>query len=122
MCAPGGDEREESVRRFRVMLLRRAYPLADHLPPRAVLNLRRVDVDPQGRYVMLTLHTGTQLLDTGDRITVRGEADDVAVEELVSCCERRGWARVEVHGWTSHSALRPAGNCCGAASRWWTAR
>ena len=86
------------MQRFRALLLRRAYVLADHLPIEAVLNLRRVDVDPSGRFVLLTLWSGTQLLDTGDRVTVRGTADDVAIEELVACAGRRGWQAVEVSG------------------------
>ncbi len=97
-CADGDDECRDRCDRFRVMLLRRAYCLADYLPLDAVLNLARVDVDPQGRYVMLTLRSGTQLLDSGDRITVRGEVDDVAVSELVACVQRRGWGAVALTG------------------------
>ena len=97
-CAEDERARRERMQRFRAMLLRRAYVLADHLPLEAVLNLRRVDVDPSGRFVLLTLWSGTQLLDTGDRVTVRGTADDVAIEEMASCAERRGWQAVEVTG------------------------
>lgn len=97
-CADGDDQCRERQARFRVMVLRKAYCLADYLPLDAVLNLSRVDVDPQGRFVMLTLRSGTQLLDTGDRITVRGEVDDVAVSELVACVERRGWGPVVLTG------------------------
>lgn len=92
------DDGNERHRRFRVMLLRRAYGLADWLPPEAVLNLRRIDEDPMGRFVCLTLNSGTQLLDAGDRITVRGVADEVTVEELVACVLRRGWQSVKVDG------------------------
>ena len=97
-CAEDERSRRERQLRFRALLLRRAYVLADYLPLAAVLNLRRVDTDPSGRFVLLTLWSGTQLLDTGDRITVRGTADDVAIEELVACAERRGWQAVEVSG------------------------
>ena len=97
-CADGDDECRERRARFRVMLLRRAYCLADHLPLDAVLNLARVDVDPQGRFILLTLRSGTQLLDTGDRVTVRGEMDDVALSELVACVQRRGWGTVVLTG------------------------
>ena len=97
-CAEDERSQRERMQRFRAMLLRRAYVLADHLPVWAVLNLRRIDVDPSGRYVLLTLWSGTQLLDTGDRITVRGNADDVAISEMVACAERRGWQAVEVSG------------------------
>ena len=97
-CAEDERARRERMQRFRAMLLRRAYVLADYVPIEAVLNLRRVDVDPSGRFVLLTLYSGTQLLDTGDRITVRGTADDITITELVACAERRGWQAVEVSG------------------------
>lgn len=97
-CAEDGRSRRERQLRFRALLLRRAYVLADHLPLTAVLNLRRIDVALSGRYVLLTLRSGTQLLDTGDRVTVRGAADDIAIEELVACAARRGWQAVEVSG------------------------
>lgn len=97
-CADADDECRERHARFCAMLLRRAYCLADHLPLGAVLNLARVDVDPKGWFVMLTLRSGTQLLDTGDRITVRGNVADVAVSELVACVERRGWGAVVLTG------------------------
>ena len=89
---------KNTVAAFRAMLLRRAYCLADWMPPTAVMNMSRVDIDPQGRFVLLTLKSGTQLLDTGERVTVRGEVDDVAVEELVACAGRRGWKRVVLAG------------------------
>lgn len=83
---------------FRAMVLRHAYGLNEWLPPEVVMNVRRVDVDgPTGR-VLITLWSGTQLLDTGDRITVRGEADEIAISELVGCVMRRGWKVVEVTG------------------------
>lgn len=97
-CADGERDRRDRQLRFRALLLRRAYVLANHLPLDAVLNLRRVDTDPSGRYVLLTLWSGTQLLDTGDRIVVRGTADDIAISEMVACAERRGWRSVEVTG------------------------
>ena len=90
-CADGERDRRNRQLRFRALLLRRAYVLADHLPLAAVLNLRRVDTDPSGRFVLLTLWSGTQLLDTGDRVVVRGTADDVTIEEMVACAGRRGW-------------------------------
>jgi hypothetical protein len=84
--------------RFRLLILRRAYKLDYWLPPEAIVNVRRIDWDDTGARLLLTLWSGTQLLDTGDRITVRGTADDVAISELVSCVERRGWPVVEVMG------------------------
>lgn len=84
--------------RFRLLLLRRAYKLDYWLPPEAIVNVRRIDWDDTGARLLLTLWSGTQLLDTGDRITVRGTVDDVAISELVTCVERRGWSVVTVSG------------------------
>ncbi len=97
-CAEDERSVRERRRRFRALLLRRAYSLSDHLPVEAVANLRRVDVDPDGKFVLLTLNSGTRLLDTGDRVTVRGVSDDIAITEVVACCARRGWQCVEVSG------------------------
>ncbi len=97
-CAEDPRTVRERRLRFRAMLVRKAHALVDHLPIEAVINLRRVDTDPDGKYVLLTLVTGTQLLDTGDRITVRGQPDDIAISELVACCARRGWTAVQVDG------------------------
>lgn len=91
-------ERAERQRRFRLLLLRRAYPLAHWLPPEAVLHLARVDLDPEGTRLLLTLVTGTKIMDTGDRIVLQGRPDDVAVEEMAACVERRRWPLVEVSG------------------------
>ena len=97
-CAEDDRTVRERQLRFRALLLKRAYRLTDFLPVEAVLALRRVDVEEDGKYVLLTLWSGTQLLDTGDRVTVKGRADDVAVLELVACVARRGWLAVEVDG------------------------
>lgn len=97
-----GVEADGEVRarklKFRTMLIRRAYALNEWLDPAIVLNIARVDADGQGKFVLLTLTNGAQLLDTGDRITVRGEADDITIGEMVACVERRGWSVVEVSG------------------------
>jgi hypothetical protein len=84
--------------RFRLLLLRQAYRLDYWLPPEGIVNVRRMDMEEAGAWLLLTLWSGAQLLDTGDRITVRGKADDVAISELVSCVQRRGWATVTVSG------------------------
>lgn len=80
------------------MLLRHAYPLSVWLPPDAVLHLARVDYDPASARLVLTLITGTKILDTGDRVLVQGYPDDIAVSEMAACVERRGWSSVVVEG------------------------
>lgn len=90
--------RRERRMRFHLLLIRRAYPLAQWLPPLAVANLSRVDYDPESARLMLTLWSGTRILDAGDRLTVRGVVNDVALHELAECVERREWERVEVTG------------------------
>ncbi len=97
-CAEDPKTVRERRLRFLALVVKRTYKLVDYLPVEAVLALRRVDVEEDGKYVMLTLWSGTQILDTGDKITVKGPADDVAVAELVACVARRGWQAVEVDG------------------------
>ena len=94
------SERARRKRRaaFLAVLLKRAYSLSEWLPPETLLHVRRVDVHPQTGTVLITLNSGTRILDRGDRITVRGTADDVAIKELVACVGRRGWTAVEVTG------------------------
>lgn len=94
------SERARRKRRaaFLAVLLKRAYSLSEWLPPETLLHLRRVDVHPETGTVLITLNSGTRILDTGDRVTVRGTADDIAISELVACAERRGWQAVEVSG------------------------
>jgi hypothetical protein len=84
--------------RFRLLVLRRAYKLDYWLPPEVIINVRRIDWDDAGARLLLTLWSGTQILDTGDRITVRGIVDDIAISELVACVTRRGWSVVRVSG------------------------
>jgi hypothetical protein len=79
-------------------MLRRAYPLSVWLPAEAVLHLARVDYEPASARLVLTLVTGTKILDTGDRVLLQGHTDDVSVTELVACVERRGWSSVVVEG------------------------
>ena len=68
------------------------------VPPGIVVNLARIDVNREQAAVILTLRSGTQIVDRQDRIDVIGTADDVAVGELVEAVRRRGWDAVEVHG------------------------
>ena len=97
-CAEDPKTVRERRLRFLALLVRREYKLSDYLPVEAVLALRRVDADRRGKYILLTLWSGTQILDTGDKITVKGPADDVTVAELAACVARRGWQAVEVDG------------------------
>jgi hypothetical protein len=63
-----------------------------------VLFVSRVDYDPASARLVLTLITGTKILDTGDRILLQGHADDVSVSEMAACVERRGWGSVVIEG------------------------
>ena len=84
--------------RFHAMLLKRAYSLRDWLPPEALLHLRRVDIHPDTGRVLISLWGEARILDTGDRIVLRGELEDVGAAEVAECAVRRGWGRVEVTG------------------------
>ena len=57
-----------------------------------------IDVDRERRAVILTLRSGTRLIDRLDRIDVVSNADDVAVDEMTEAVRRRGWDAVEVYG------------------------
>jgi len=92
------EERVERQRRFRLLMLRRAYPLCAWLPPEAVLHMARVDWEPVSGRLLLVLTSGTRLLDSGDRILLKGRADDLSVSEMAACVERRGWGSVVVEG------------------------
>lgn len=91
-------ERAERQRRFRLLMLRQAYPLSVWLPPQAVLFLSRVDYDPASARLVLTLTSGTKILDTGDRVLVQGYPDEIAVAEMAACVGRRGWSSVVIEG------------------------
>jgi hypothetical protein len=82
---------------FRASLIRKAYHL-NWLPESVVQNIKFVKVDADTPSVTLTLTTGTRIIDTGDRISLVGEVDDVSVDELVACITRRGWKSVELTG------------------------
>ena len=92
------SERVNDDRRsFKAMLLRRAYG-HDWLPSSAVVNIARVNFDTNAGVVRLTLHTGTIIYDSADRIVLQGKVDDISVDELVACIARRGWKSVELTG------------------------
>ncbi|WP_408886209.1 LPD7 domain-containing protein [Lichenicoccus roseus] len=68
------------------------------MPEGIARNLRAVDIDIARGAVILTLTSGTRIVDRQDRIDVVGVVDDVAVSELVEAVRRRGWDAVEVTG------------------------
>ena len=94
-----GTSRDREVRRRRwvARCLRRHYDL-DWVPETIAARIRAVTWHATLEAIVLTLDTGTRLVDRGDRIDVVGTADDVAIAELVACVRRRGWERVEVFG------------------------
>ena len=83
---------------FLAVLLRRAYSLSAWLSPETLLHLQRVDIDARTGTVLITLTTGTRILDTGDKVTIRGPIEDLAIKEMVACAARRVWQSVEVTG------------------------
>ena len=96
LVAPSAD-RAARRRRWLARCLRRHYDL-DSVPETIAARIRAVDCHTESQALILTLDTGTRLIDRGDRIDVVGTADDVAIAELVACVVRRGWAAVTVHG------------------------
>lgn len=97
----GTDEPDAARRRrraaFLAVLLRRAYRVG-WLPPAALLHLRRVDVDAGTGSVLITLANSARILDTGDRITLRGEVAEMSVAEMAECALRRGCGSVVLTG------------------------
>ena len=97
----GVDEGDAARRRrraaFLAVLLRRAYVL-DWMPAAALLHLSRVDIDAGTGSVLITLTNGARILDTGDRITLRGEVEELGVAELAECARRRGWKSAVLTG------------------------
>lgn len=97
-------ERRKRRARFHATLLKQAYSIRDWLPPEALLHLRRVDVHAETGRVLISLWPsvpggeGARILDTGDRIVLRGEVEDIGVAEMAACVERRKWPVVEVTG------------------------
>ena len=83
--------------RWLAAAMRRAYDLS-WVPEHLVANITAIDVDREHEAVILTLRSGTQLVDRLDRIDVVGKPDDVAVGELAEAVRRRGWAAVTLRG------------------------
>ncbi len=96
LVAPSAD-RAVRRRRWLARCLRQAYDL-DWVPETIAARIRAVDWHTESQALILTLDTGTRLIDRHDRIDVVGDADDVAIAELVACVRRRGWELVEVFG------------------------
>ena len=90
-------DREVRRRRWVARCLRQAYDL-DWVPETIAARIRAVDWHAESQALILSLDTGTRLVDRHDRIDVVGPADDVAIAELVACVSRRGWEAVTVYG------------------------
>lgn len=82
-------------RRWLAAAMREAYDRG-WVPEEAVANLRHVRVE--GDSVVLTLMSGTRLVDRQDRIEIEGRVDDVSVSEIVEAVRRHGWPAVTVEG------------------------
>lgn len=82
-------------RRWLAAALKGAYDLG-WVPESVVANLRHIHVKDGA--VVLTLITGTRLIDGQDRIDLVGRVDDVSVDEIVEAVRRRGWDAVEIEG------------------------
>ena len=98
LCAsPGSPSASVRRRRWIAATMRDAYDMS-WVPESVVANVRHVYVNHAHAAVVLTLWSGTRLVDRHDRIYVVGEVDDIAVAELVEAVRRRGWDAVELHG------------------------
>ena len=77
--------------------LRAAYDTG-WLPPSVADRIVKVQINAEARAVILTLVTGTLLVDRLDRIEIIGRADEIAITEITEAVRRRGWRNVEVQG------------------------
>lgn len=98
LCAtPGTTSASTRRSRWIAATMRGAYDMS-WVPESIAANVKHVYVNRAHGAVVLTLWSGTRLVDRHDRIYVVGEVDDVAVEELVEAVRRRSWDAVELHG------------------------
>ncbi len=95
--ADGVPDRKGRRAAWIAVQLRQAYDTG-WLPPSVADRIVRVKVDEQAKAVVITLLSGTVLVDRRDRIDVVGRTDDMAVEELAEAVLRRGWDAVLVEG------------------------
>ena len=96
-CIDRAPDARVKRQRWIAMCLRKRYDLA-WVPESAVARIATIQWWPEDEALVLTLVTGTRLIDRFDRIEIVGPADEVAIAELVTCVRRRGWTRVQVHG------------------------
>lgn len=95
--AVGVPDRKARRAAWIAIQLRQAYHTG-WLPPSVADRIDRVKIDEQANAVVITLLSGTLLVDRRDRVDVIGRADDMAVEELAEAVRRRGWDTVVVEG------------------------
>jgi hypothetical protein len=91
------DESLERHDRWIAAALRRAYDL-EWVPESVIVNIFNIEVDQARKAVILTLRSGTRIVDRRTRIDIIGQTDDVAIAEVVSAVQRRGWDAVRLHG------------------------
>ena len=90
-------ERRQRRGRWIAAQLRRYYDMG-WLPVSVADRIVRIEIDEQSAAVILTLTSGTKLIDRLTRIDVIGVVDDITVAELVEAVRRRGWSAVSVMG------------------------
>ena len=82
-------------RRRLAATMREAYDLG-WVPESVLVRLRDVRVEADA--VVLTLVTGSRIVDRRDRVEIVGRVDDVAISEIVEAVRRHGWPSVTVEG------------------------
>lgn len=95
--ADSSPDVETRRRRWIAYCLRHAYKVG-WVPEVAAANVVQVEWRAAEEILVLTLRSGTQLIDRFDRIEVLGEADETAIAELVAAAKRRGWQAARVFG------------------------
>ena len=83
-------------RRRLAATMREAYGDLGWVPESVVVRLQDVRVEADA--VVLTLVTGSRIVDRRDRVEIVGRVDDVSVAEIVEAVRRHGWPSVTVEG------------------------
>ena len=90
-------ERRARKERFVAMMLARHYDVK-WLPQGVAERIESVQLDAARHLAFIRLRDGSQIIDAGDAIALRGRWSQDAIKELVEAVSRNGWEAAEVAG------------------------
>ncbi|PPQ34071.1 LPD7 domain-containing protein [Rhodopila globiformis] len=68
------------------------------VPESVGIHIVKVEWRAADAALVLTLRTGTQIIDRRDEVVALGEPDSNAIALMVACAQRHGWLSAAVHG------------------------